>query len=125
MYLELDRVDDALAMLQASQEHLKADAVGSLMKNQEALCLLALGRLDEAAAACREALAHSTCSERVRAEATFTQARLAEAVGRDQECNTLSNQALDVAIHLPHPRLCRKITVFLTSVQNRGEVPKS
>jgi len=125
MLLELGRVDDALKMLQASKAHLEEGEVGSFMKNQEALYLLATGQIDDAGAACRDALAHPSCPERVRAEVLFTQARLAHALDAHQDRDRIANEALDIVIRLPHPRLSRKINMFAVAVRNREEVPES
>lgn len=122
VYLELGRADEAFHMLQESKAHLDSSAYGGHMKDQEAQCLLALGRYPEAEAACREALADSACTAEVRAEATLTLSRIRLEEGHLHEARVLADQALDLAIRLPSVRLVRKIEGVLRTLHSREEV---
>lgn len=126
MYLELGRIEDAMLMMEAAKAHLGDVAEASPnLKDQEAQCLLAVGRLQEADAACLEALAHPECQKEVRAEALLTHARIQAAQGDVAQAITTAEQALDIARDVPNQRLIHKIGGFLATLRAREEVPRS
>lgn len=123
MYLELGRVDDAWSSLAKAMSHLDFHGLEDYLKDQQAQCLLASGRAEEAEATCREALALGH-SERVKPEAQFTLARAMLAQEMDEKALSTAEQALDLAISLPNPRLIHKIGGFLRTLRTRKEVPQ-
>jgi tetratricopeptide (TPR) repeat protein len=125
MYLELGKTADALAMLQEAQDQLDEAVWGAYWKDQQAQCLLALGRYAEAEAACREALAHSACDDTVTTEAHLTLARICLAQGQVDDATTYASTAYDLSVHLSDMRLFNKIEEFQSVLLTRGEVPES
>lgn len=124
MYLELGRVEDALAMLDESRNHLDHAVYGCLIRNNAAKCELALRRFQEAERYCEEALEHPSRDERGRAEVYFTMAQMQKVMGKLAEAGSWAQQALDIARSLPHPRLSHKVGGFLMALQQREEVPE-
>lgn len=122
MYLHLDRIPDAQAMLNESRKHLDMNVFGGHSKDQEAQCLLRSGRYAEARAACRAALNHPSGTDELRAEALLTLARIEDAEGNSHSAFDCAQQAQDLAIRLPNPRLVHKIGGFQKSLRTREEV---
>lgn len=124
VYLELGRTDDAWSALSRARRHLAVLNDVDYDKDQEAQCLLAMGQVTEAEAACMQALSKVGGQAKVQVEVQFTLSRIALFRGQVERAQTTAEQALDLAIALPNQRLVHKIGGFLRTLRSGKEVSR-
>jgi len=116
------KVDEALGLLTHARPGLNLDRYASDLLDTEAQCFILQGRIDRAWHACEEALAHPSCSDRVKAHVYFTMARVAAARGDQETAAEKAEAALTLAIKNPIARLLNRIEAFRVELSRKKEV---